>query len=197
MPHVAVQLQDTRRQGPLPRLRQARGSRTSNRHAPEARTEAPNLGQAEREAWATINAARDELEKITVLEGDLTGFHKPKMSPAQKEALEKGRAHIARKAKPGLTRLRAIEAARWQNGWVPVVMRLAEEGLEDAAQSDIDRQLYRYTRIGSALNKCWKHGVPGYEGLFDASTRSMEPPIFCLAVTIIRIRAQGPSALPS
>lgn len=123
-----------------------------------------------------------------MLEGDLTGFHKPKMSPAQKEALEKGRAHIARKAKPGLTRLRAIEAARWQNGWVPVVMRLAEEGLEDAALSDIDRQLYRYTRIGSALNKCWKHGVPGYEGLFDASTRSMEPSIFRLAVTIIRIR---------
>lgn len=126
-----------------------------------------------------------------MLEGDLTGFHKPKMSPAQKEALEKGRAHIARKAKPGLTRLKAIEAARWQNGWVPVVMRLAEEGLEDAALSDIDRQLYRYTRIGSALNKRWKHGVPGYEGLFDASTRSMEPSIFRLAVTIIRIREWG------
>jgi hypothetical protein len=51
-------------------------------------------------------------------EGDLTGFHKPKMSPPQKEALQKGRAHIARKVKPGLKRLKAIEVARWQNGWV-------------------------------------------------------------------------------
>ena len=148
----------------------------------------PNLRQAEREAWSTINSARDELEKLTTLEGDLTGFHKPKMSPTQKEALQKGRAHIARKAKPGLARLKAIEAARWQNGWVPVVMRLADEGLDDAQLADIDKQLYRYTRLGSALNKRWKNGIPGYEGLFDSSTRSLEPSIFSLAVTIIRIR---------
>ncbi|MCH7565373.1 MAG: hypothetical protein IH968_16290 [Gemmatimonadetes bacterium] len=148
----------------------------------------PNLRQAEREAWSTIDSARDELDKLTTLEGDLTGFHKPKLTPAQKEALQKGRAHIIRKAKPGLTRLKAIEAARWQNGWVPVVMRLADEGLNDPQLADIDQQLYRHTRLGSALNKRWKHGIPGYEGLFDRSVRSLEPSIFRLAVTIIRIR---------
>jgi hypothetical protein len=148
----------------------------------------PNLRETEREAWATIDSARDELAKLTTLEGDLTGFHKPKMSPAQKEALQKGRVHVARKAKPGLKRLKAIEAARWQNGWVPVVLRLADEGLDDAQLADIDQQLYRHTRLGSALNKRWKNGIPGYEGLFDRSVRSLEPSIFRLAVTIIRIR---------
>jgi hypothetical protein len=73
----------------------------------------PNLREAEREAWAIIDGARGELDKLTKLEGDLTGFHKPKMTPAQKEALQKGRAHITRKAKPGLMKLKAIEAARW------------------------------------------------------------------------------------
>jgi len=148
----------------------------------------PNLRQAEREAWSTIDNARDELEKLTTLEGDLTGFHKPKMSPAQKEALQKGRVHVARKAKPGLKRLKAIEAARWQNGWLPVVLRLSDESLNDAQLADIDQQLYRHTRLGSALNKRWKNGIPGYEGLFDTSIRSLEPSIFRLAVTIIRIR---------
>ena len=148
----------------------------------------PNLRQAEREAWSTIDSARQELDKLTALEGDLTGFHKPKMSPAKKKALQKGRAHITRKAKPGLKKLKAIEAARWQNGWVPVVMRLADEGLDDPQLADIDQQLYRYTRLGSALNKRWKNGIPQYEGLFDRSVRSLEPSIFRLAVTIIRIR---------
>ncbi len=148
----------------------------------------PNLREAEREAWNIINSARAELDKLTKLEGDLTGFHKPKMTPAQKEALQKGRAHITRKAKPGLMKLKAIEAARWQNGWVPVVMRLAEDGLDDPQLADIDQQLYRHTRLGSALNKRWKNGIPGYEGLFDRTVRSLEPSIFRLAVTIIRIR---------
>lgn len=148
----------------------------------------PNLREAEREAWTIIDSARAELDKLTKLEGDLTGFHKPKMTPAQKEALQKGRAHITRKAKPGLMKLKAIEAARWQNGWVPVVMRLAEDGLDDPQLADIDQQLYRHTRLGSALNKRWKNGIPGYEGLFDRTVRSLEPSIFRLAVTIIRIR---------
>jgi hypothetical protein len=38
------------------------------------------------------------------------------------------------------------------------------------------------------LNKRWKNGIPGYEGLFTAKTRSMDPSVFRLAVTIIRIR---------
>ncbi len=150
--------------------------------------EHPNLRQAELAAWSTINSARDELEKLTTLEGDLTGYHKPKMNPTQKEALQKGKAHITRKAKPGLLRLKAIEAARWQNGWVPVVMRLAAEGLSDVELAEIDQQLYRHTRLGSALNKRWDRGMPGYEGLFDRSTRSLEPSILRLAFTIIRIR---------
>ena len=148
----------------------------------------PNLREAEREAWATIDSARKELDKLTTLEGDLTGFHKPKMSPAQKEAMQKGRAHITRKAKPGLMRLKAIEAARWQNGWVPVVMRLADDGLDDRQLANIDQQLYRHTRLGSALNKRWKNGIPGYEGLFTRKTKAMDPSVFRLAVTIIRIR---------
>ena len=32
----------------------------------------PNLRQAERDAWSTIDRARDELAKLTTLEGDLT-----------------------------------------------------------------------------------------------------------------------------
>ena len=75
----------------------------------------PNLRQAESEVWSTINSVRDELQRLTTLERDLTGYHKPKMNPTQKEALQKGKAHITRKAKPGLLRLKAIEAARWQN----------------------------------------------------------------------------------
>ncbi len=148
----------------------------------------PNLRQAEFEAWSTINSVRDELQRLTTLERDLTGYHKPKMNPTQKEALQKGKAHITRKAKPGLQRLKSIEAARWQNGWVPVVMRLADEGLSDAQLAEIDQQLYRFTRLGSALNKRWNRGMPGYEGLFDRSIRSLEPSILRLALTIIRIR---------
>ena len=68
------------------------------------------------------------------------------------------------------------------------MLRLADEGLDDAQLADIDQQLYRRTRLGSALNKRWKNGIPGYEGLFDRSVRSLEPSIFRLAVTIIRIR---------
>jgi len=34
----------------------------------------PNLRQAEREAWPTIDSVRDELAKLTTLEGDLTGL---------------------------------------------------------------------------------------------------------------------------
>ena len=148
----------------------------------------PNLRQAELDAWSTINSVRDELQQLTTLEGDLTGYHKPKMNPAQKEALQKGKAHITRKAKPGLERLKAIEAARWQNGWVPVVMRLADDGLSDAQLAEIDQQLYRHTRLGSALNKRWNGAMPGYEDLFDRSIRSLEPSILRLALTIIRIR---------
>jgi hypothetical protein len=41
-------------------------------------------------------------------------------------------------------------------------MRLAEDGLDDPQLADIDQQLYRHTRLGSALNKRWKNGIPGY-----------------------------------
>ena len=81
-----------------------------------------------------------------------------------------------------------FEAARWQNGWVPVVMRLADEGLSDAQLAEIDQQLYRHTRLGSALRKRWDRGMPGYEGLFDRTIRSLDPSILGLAMTIIRIR---------
>jgi hypothetical protein len=148
----------------------------------------PNLRHSEREAWKVIDAARDEMQKLVDLEGDLTGFHKPKMTDQQKEALGRAKAHIARKAFPGLERLKAIEAARWQNGWVPVVMRLADERFSDKQLAEIDEQLYRHTRLGSALKKRWERGIPGYEALWDRKVKSLEPSIFRLAVTIIRIR---------
>jgi hypothetical protein len=69
-----------------------------------------------------------------------------------------------------------------------VVLRLADEALNDAQLADLDQQRYRYTRLGSGLNKRWGNGIPGYEGLFDRSVWSLEPSIFSLAVTIIRIR---------
>jgi hypothetical protein len=148
----------------------------------------PNLRQAEREAWAVIDAARDEFAKLAAVEGDLTGRHKPKLTDAQRAALQKGKSLVARKAKPGLARLKEIEVARWQNGWAPTVLRLSDEGLSDKVMSKIDKELYRQTRLGSALNKRWKNGIPGYEGLFDSSVRSLKPSVFSLAFTLIRIR---------
>lgn len=148
----------------------------------------PNLRQAEKEAWEVINAANDEMKKLVDLEGDLTGFHKPKMSDKQKDALATAKSHIAKKAFPGLKRLKAIEAARWQNAWLPVVMRLADERMSDKELAKIDEQLYKHTRAGSALKKRWERGIPDYEALWDRKVKGLEPSIFRLAVTIIRIR---------
>ena len=64
----------------------------------------------------------------------------------------------------------------------------SNESLNDGQLAAIDQELYRYTRAGSALNKRWKQGIPGYEGLFTAKTKRMDPSVFRLAVTIIRIR---------
>ena len=69
-----------------------------------------------------------------------------------------------------------------------IALRLADEDLGDAQLAKIDQELYRRTRLGSALNKRWQNGVPGYEGLFTRKTKAMEPSVFRLAVTIIRIR---------
>ncbi len=148
----------------------------------------PNLRAAEAEAWSVIDSAREEFDKLVALEGDLTARHKPKMTEAQQEAIRKAREHIIRKAKPGLKRLKAIEVARWQNGWIPIVMKLADERMSDAHLADIDEKLYRHTRLGSALNKRWKNGIPDYEGLFDGSVRALPPSVFSLAFTLIRIR---------
>ena len=61
---------------------------------------------------------REEWQKLATLQGDLTGDHKPKMTPEQKAAIEKGEEQISRKAQPALQRLKEIEVARWQNGWI-------------------------------------------------------------------------------
>ena len=60
------------------------------------------------------------------------GLYKPKMTPDQGAAIEKGEDQISRKAQPALQRLNGIEVARWQNGWIPVALRLADESLSDA-----------------------------------------------------------------
>jgi uncharacterized protein YjiS (DUF1127 family) len=67
-------------------------------------------------------------------------------------------------------------------------LRLADENLNDAQLAAIDRELYLHTRAGSALNKRWNRGIPEYEGLFTKTTKAMDPSVFRLAVTIIRIR---------
>jgi len=148
----------------------------------------PSLRPAEVEVWKIIDGVQKEWQKLATLEGDLTGFHKPKMTPEQKAAIEQGEDQISRKAQPALQRLKEIEVARWQNGWVPVALRLSDESLNDAQLAAIEEELYRHTRTGSALNKRWNRGIPGYEGLFTAQTKSMDPSVFRLAVTIIRIR---------
>ncbi len=148
----------------------------------------PSLRSAEAEAWKAIDKAQEEWQKLATLQGDLTGYHKPKMTPEQKAAIEKGEGQISRKAQPALQRLKKIEVARWQNGWIPVALRLGDETLSDARLAAIDQELYRCTRLGSALNKRWQRGIPGYEGLFTRKTKAMEPSVFRLAVTIIRIR---------
>jgi len=148
----------------------------------------PSLRPAEAELWRVIDKAQAEWQKLETLAGDLTGYHKPKMTPEQKAAIEKGEEQISRKAQPALQRLKEIEVARWQNAWSPVALRLADENLSDAQLAEIDQQLYRHTRAGSALNKRWLNGIPGYEGLFTKKTKSMDPSVFRLAVTIIRIR---------
>ena len=148
----------------------------------------PSLRPAEAEAWKIINKAQDEWQKLATLEGDLTGYHKPKLTPEQKAAIEKGEEQISRKAQAALQRLKEIEVARWQNRWIPVALRLADESLTDAQLAEIDQELYRHTRAGSALNKRWNRGIPEYEGLFTRKTKAMEPSVFRLAVTIIRIR---------
>ena len=147
-----------------------------------------SLRPAETEVWKLIDTVQSEWQKLATLQGDLTGHHKPKMTPDQRAAIEKGEDQISRKAQRALQRLKEIEVARWQNGWIPVALRLSDESLSDAQLAAIDQELYRHTRAGSALNKRWKHGIPGYEGLFTAKTRSMDPSVFRLAVTIIRIR---------
>ncbi len=110
------------------------------------------------------------------------------MPPEQKAAIAKGKAQITRKVQPALQQLKEIEVARWQNGWTPVALRLASGDHSDAELAKIDQELYVHTRAGSALNKRWKNGIPEYEGLFTSKTKSMEPSVFRLAVTIIRIR---------
>ena len=148
----------------------------------------PSLRGAEAEVWKVIDKTQEEWQKLATLEGDLTGYHKPKLTPEQRAAIEKGGDQISRKAQPALRRLKEIETARWQNGWIPVALRLADENLSDAQLAAIDQELYRSTRLGSALNKRWQRGIPGYEGLFTRKTKAMEPSVFRLAVTVIRIR---------
>ncbi len=148
----------------------------------------PSLRAAEVEVWRVIDKVQEEWQKLATLSGDLTGYHKPKMTPEQKAAIGKGEEQISRKAQAALQRLKEIEVARWQNGWIPVALRLADEDLTDAQLAAIDQELYRHTRTGSALNKRWNRGIPEYEGLFTKKTKSMEPSVFRLAVTIIRIR---------
>ena len=148
----------------------------------------PSLRSAEAEAWKAIDKAQREWQKLATLEGDLTGYHKPKMTPEQKAAIAKAEGQISRKAQPALQRLKKIEVARWQNGWIPVALRLADENLSDAQLAAIDKELYRRTRLGSALNKRWQRGIPEHEGLFTRKTKAMEPSVFRLAVTIIRVR---------
>ena len=148
----------------------------------------PSLRPAKAEVWRVIDKAQDEWQKLATLAGDLTGYHKPKLTPEQKAAIEKGEEQISRKAQAALQRLKEIEVARWQNGWIPVALRLADDNLSDAQLAAIDQELYRRTRLGSALNKRWQRGIPGYEGLFTRKTKAMEPSVFRLAVTIIRIR---------
>ena len=148
----------------------------------------PSLRPLEVEIWKVINKANDEWQKLATLEGDLTGYHKPKMPPEQKAAIEKGKSKIRRKVQPALQQLKEVEVARWQNGWTPVALELAERAHTDAELAKIDQKLYLHTRAGSALNKRWKNGIPEYEGLFTSKTKSMEPSVFRLAVTIIRIR---------
>ena len=148
----------------------------------------PSLRPAEAEVWKVIDKAQREWQKLATLEGDLTGYHKPKLTPEQRAAIEKGEEQISRKAQPALQRLKEIEVARWQNAWIPVALRLADENLNDAQLAAIDRELYLHTRAGSALNKRWNRGIPEYEGLFTKKTKAMDPSVFRLAVTIIRIR---------
>jgi len=148
----------------------------------------PSLRTAEVEAWKIIDKAQEEWQKLATLQGDLTGYHKPKMTPEQRAAIGKGEEGISRKAQPALRRLKEIEVARWQNGWIPVALRLEDEDLGDAQLAAIEQELYRRTRLGSALNKRWQRGIPGYEGLFTRKTKAMDPSVFRLAVTIIRIR---------
>ena len=116
----------------------------------------PSLRPLEAELWRVIDKAKNEWQKLATLESDLTGFHKPKMPPEQKAAIDKGKAQITRKVQPALQQLKEIEVARWQNGWTPVALRLASGDHDDAQLAKIDQELYLYTRAGSALNKRWK-----------------------------------------
>ncbi len=148
----------------------------------------PSLRSAEAEVWKILDKAQKEWQKLADLEGELTGYHKPKMTPEQRAAIEKGEGLIGRRIQPSLRRLKEIEVARWQNGWIAVALRLEDENLKDRQLAAIEEELYRHTRLGSALNKRWQRGMPGYEGLFTRETKAMEPSVFRLAVTIIRIR---------
>ena len=132
----------------------------------------PSLRPLEVEIWKVINKANDEWQKLATLEGDLTGYHEPKMPPKQKAAIEKGKSKIRRKVQPALQQLKEVEVARWQNGWTPVALELAERAHSDAELAKIDQKLYLHTRAGSALNKRWKNGIPEYEGLFTSKTHS-------------------------
>ncbi len=72
----------------------------------------PSLRPAEAEVWKIIDKAQNEWQKLAKLEGDLTGYHKPKLTPEQKAAIEKGEEQISRKAQGALQRLKEIEVAR-------------------------------------------------------------------------------------
>jgi hypothetical protein len=56
---------------------------------------------------------QSEWQKLATLRRDLTGYHKPKMTPDQRAAIAKGEDQISRKAQPALQRLNGIEVARW------------------------------------------------------------------------------------
>ncbi len=104
----------------------------------------PSLRASEAEVWKVLNNVQKEWQKLATLQGDLTGYHKPKMTPEQKAGLAKGEDHISRKAQPALQRLKQIGVARWQNGWIPVALRLADETLSDAQLAAIEQELSLY-----------------------------------------------------
>ena len=139
MSRLALRLQYPDRQGLLSWLRapdEPVGSRARIRQNRSAGA-IPAPGEAE--VWKIIDKAQEEWQKLATLQGELTGYHKPKLTPEQKAAIEKGEEQISRKAQPALQRLKEIEVARWQNAWIPVALRLTDEDLSDAQLAAIDQ----------------------------------------------------------